>query len=225
MITFAGRAMRGLVGQERLVGYLRRRWRRRPIDCQTARGTAAPISGPSRFQLRCWGRRTGRRQFGACLRHSATPGTQRAAPWHAPGLPGGHGQRQRQRSRERSQRCLDLPRRVIRWMPRSGSRNCWTPANSRPRPASPRTRRCKTQPAMSRRRPTARPGGPGRPGSGWPGPRRSSRCSTTATRRSTPGSPTARSTRPTTAWTGTWRPATATGSPSTGTASRVSSGR
>ena len=47
------------------------------------------------------------------------------------------------------------------------------------------------------------------------------RCSTTATRRSTPGSPTGPSTCPTTASTGMCWPATATGSRSTGGARRA----
>lgn len=52
---------------------------------------------------------------------------------------------------------------------------------------------------------------------------RSPKSSTTAIRRSTGGSPTARSTCRTTASTGMSKPATATGWPSTGTARKVSS--
>ena len=51
------------------------------------------------------------------------------------------------------------------------------------------------------------------------------RRSTTRIRRSTSGSPAARSTRPTTAWTATSRPASATASRSTGAARRARSAR
>ena len=72
----------------------------------------------------------------------------------------------------------------------------------------------------SRPPPTSRASGPSRP-SGSAGTPSRPRCWTGATRRSRSGSPTARSTPRTTAWTGTSRPATATGWRSTSRASRA----